>query len=134
MNEQELIKEAFLAMKKSYSPYSKFPIGAAILCKDGTVYRGTNIENASYSLSMCAERIALYTAFSDGKTKDDIKAIAIAANSKSIATCCGACRQVISELCNKDVNIYFVNKRGQKLKMKVKDLLPHGFSKEDLAK
>lgn len=132
MNSEELIKEAKKALMRSYSPYSKFPVGAAILCKDGAIFYGANIENASYGLSMCAERIAIYTAYNAGKNKNDIKAIAVVTKSKNIVTSCGACRQVISELCDENTPIYFANDNKKRLIMKVKDLLPHGINKEDI--
>ena len=96
MNEKtkkKLIAEAIEARKNSYCPYSGFAVGAALLCKDGTIFRGCNIENASFSLTNCAERTAVFKAVSEGVTEFDT--IAIAAKTK--AWPCGACRQVLNE-------------------------------------
>ena len=93
---QELVKSAIEARKLSSSPYSKFKVGAALLCKDGKVFLGANIENSSYPLCMCAERNALYNAMMDGYSKNDFVALAIAADTPEACSPCGACRQVIS--------------------------------------
>ena len=97
---QELIKQAIEARKQSYCPYSGFAVGAALLCGDGTVYTGCNIENASYSPTNCAERTAFFKAVSEGKR--EFVAIAIVGGSEELQKCypCGVCRQVMSEFCD----------------------------------
>ena len=92
---QKLIDCATVAREKSYSPYSRFGVGAALLCEDGTIYEGCNIENASYGLTNCAERTAIFKAVSEGYTK--FKALAVVADTEGPCSPCGACRQVISE-------------------------------------
>lgn len=132
MDTQNLIEVAKEARKLSYSPYSHFAVGAAVLCSDGSVYPGANIENASYPLSMCAERNAVYNAYMDEKTKDDIIAICIIADSDRPCSPCGACRQVLSELIPEDALIIMVNLKGDKIETTIKDLLPYAFQGDDL--
>ncbi|AMK73011.1 MULTISPECIES: cytidine deaminase [Bacillus] len=130
MNRQELITEALKARDMAYTPYSKFQVGAALLTKDGKVYRGCNIENAAYSMCNCAERTALFKAVSEGDT--EFQMLAVAADTPGPVSPCGACRQVISELCTKDVIVVLTNLQGQIKEMTVEDLLPGAFSSEDL--
>ena len=132
MDYQKLIERAKEARKLSYSPYSHFPVGAALLTKDGKVYLGANIENASYPLCMCAERNAIYQSCLDGVRKDDIVAIAIVADTPNPCSPCGACRQVISELLRMDADIIMTNLKDETTVVKVKDILPFAFSEEDL--
>ena len=112
MNKQ-LISAATEARKLSYSPYSHFAVGAALLCKDGKVFVGANIENSSYPLCMCAERNALYNAMLNGYKKSDFMALAIVADTDEPCSPCGACRQVISELFPADGEIIMANLKGQ---------------------
>lgn len=130
MNKQELITEALKARDMAYAPYSKFQVGAALLTKDGKVYRGCNIENAAYSMCNCAERTALFKAVSEGDT--EFLMLAVAADTPGPVSPCGACRQVISELCTKDVIVVLTNLQGQIKEMTVEELLPGAFSSEDL--
>ncbi|MFC8961515.1 cytidine deaminase [Bacillus subtilis] len=130
MNRQELITEALKARDMAYTPYSKFQVGAALLTKDGKVYRGCNIENAAYSMCNCAERTALFKAVSEGDT--EFQMLAVAADTPGPVSPCGACRQVISELCTKDVIVVLTNLQGQIKEMTVEELLPGAFSSEDL--
>lgn len=102
---KSLYKKASTAKKNAYSPYSQFNVGAAILLTDGKIITGCNIENASYGLTMCAERTAIFSTISKGYRKGDIVAIAVSASSNNFSPC-GACRQVISEF-GKDINIMF---------------------------
>ena len=132
MDKQELINIAIEARSLSYSPYSHFAVGAALLCKDGSVYVGSNVENASYPLSMCAERNALYSAFMDHKTKDDFVALAVVGDTDSPITLCGACRQVISELFPMNAPIYMANLRGALKETTIAELLPFAFDGSDL--
>ena len=123
---------AIEAQNNAYAIYSKFKVGACLVLKDGNYIIGSNIENSSYGLTNCAERSALFTAYSLGYRKDDILGIAIASFSNPPASPCGACRQVISELMNEDAFVVFGNNAGEVNEVKVKDLLPLGFSKECL--
>jgi cytidine deaminase len=126
----QLIEEAKVAREKAYVPYSKFKVGAALLTEDGTVIHGCNIENAAYSMTNCAERTALFKAYSDGITK--FKAIAVVADTDGPVAPCGACRQVISELVGKDTKIILTNLNGAIKELSVEELLPGAFSPEDL--
>ena len=132
MNQQELIAKALIARKLSYSPYSKFAVGAALLCKDGEVFSGSNVENSSYPLCMCAERNALYNAMMHGYKKDDFLALAIVADTDEVCSPCGACRQVISELFPKEGKIYLANLKGDVKESNIEELLPFAFSGDDL--
>lgn len=132
MNSKELTKKAIEARNLSYSPYSNFAVGAALLCKDGKVFAGANIENASYPLCMCAERNALYNALMNGYKKSDFVALAIVADTEEVCSPCGACRQVISELFPRDGKIYLSNMKGDMKETNIDELLPFAFSGEDL--
>ena len=132
MNSNQLVEKAIEARKLSYSPYSNFAVGAALLCKDGRVFLGANVENSSYPLCMCAERNALYNAMMDGYKKEDFLALAIAADTEEACSPCGACRQVISELFPRDGKIYLSNLKGDFKETNIDELLPFAFSKEDL--
>jgi cytidine deaminase len=111
------------SIRYAYAPYSKFRVGAALLMKDGSVYTGCNVENASYGLSICAERVAIAKAVSAGKR--DLRAIAVIAE-KSEVTPCGACRQFISEF-GTDIDIIYI-KDGHIVVKKIADLLPEAFN------
>ncbi|KAA0560539.1 MULTISPECIES: cytidine deaminase [Bacillaceae] len=130
MNAEQLIQEAKLAREKAYVPYSKFKVGAALLSKDGKVYHGCNIENAAYSMCNCAERTALFKAYSEGDT--DYSMIAVVADTARPVPPCGACRQVISELCPKEMKVVLTNLKGDVEELTVAELLPGAFSPEDL--
>lgn len=131
MEYNELLKEAFEAMKNAYAPYSNYHVGACLLCKDGTKFKGANIENASFGATNCAERTAIFAAYACGKRKDDIEAIAIVSDGKRLAAPCGICRQVLSELINQDTPIVLSNGTDYKL-TNIKELLPMQFGSEDL--
>lgn len=124
---KENIIEAKKAYDKSYSPYSNFAVGAALKLKDGTYIHGANIENGSYGLSNCAERSALFSAYSMGYTKDDFVELTVIANSKNPISPCGACRQVMAELLNSDTNIVLTNLEGVIKNVTTVDLLPYSF-------
>lgn len=130
MNIDQLIDEAMKARDKAYVPYSKFGVGAALLTTDGKVYHGCNIENAAYSLCNCAERTALFKAFSEGDR--NFQMMAVVADTDRPCSPCGACRQVISELCPKDMKVVLRNLKGDILELTVEQLLPGAFSSEDL--
>jgi cytidine deaminase len=130
MDNTTLIDEAKIAMKKAYVPYSKFQVGAALLTEDDKVYHGCNIENAAYSMCNCAERTAIFSAYAHGDRT--FKALAVVANTDRPVSPCGACRQVISELCPKDMKVTLTNLKGNTLELTVEELLPGAFTPEDL--
>lgn len=132
MEPNELIQIAKDARAKSYSPYSHFAVGAALLCRDGTVYEGANVENASYPLCMCAERNAIYHALMEGKTSEDFEALAVVGDTDAPISPCGACRQVISELFPHDKPIYLANLKGDVMTTDPEELLPFAFDGESL--
>lgn len=130
MNIEKLIEESKKAREKAYVPYSKFGVGAALLTTDGKVYHGCNIENAAYSMCNCAERTALFKAYSEGDR--DFEMLAIVADTDRPCSPCGACRQVISELCSQDMKVVLTNLKGDVKEITVAELLPGAFSPEDL--
>lgn len=132
METKQLIELAKEARKLSYSPYSNFAVGAVILTKDGKIFKGSNIENASYPLCMCAERNAIYNAYMNGYKKEDLVSLTLVADTDAPCTPCGACRQVISELFPKNAPINMANMKGEVLTMTIEELLPLSFSGEDL--
>ncbi|MDT0162048.1 MULTISPECIES: cytidine deaminase [Bacillaceae] len=130
MKTEVLIEEAKKARDKAYVPYSNFPVGAALLTEDGKVYHGCNIENAAYSMCNCAERTALFKAYSEGDKK--YTAMAVVADTERPVPPCGACRQVISELCPNTMKVVLANLKGDINELTVEELLPGAFSPEDL--
>jgi cytidine deaminase len=132
MEEKELLNEAVKAREFAYVPYSKFKVGAALVSKDGQVFHGCNIENAAYSMTNCAERTALFKAYSDGVTEFDT--LVVTADTDGPVSPCGACRQVISELCDADMEVILTNLKGDIQRITVKELLPGAFSPKDLNK
>jgi len=120
---KELIKKAREAQQKAYSPYSKFKVGAALLTKSGKIYQGCNVENASYSLTVCAERVAIFKAVSDGET--EFETLVITSSAGDFTPPCGACRQVMSEF--GDFYIVMANSSDDTKTMKVSELLPGQF-------
>jgi cytidine deaminase len=102
----ELLQKAREAAEASYSPYSHFPVGAALLCEDGTVFTGTNVENRSFGLTNCAERSAIFSAISAGNSEFEAIAISTPGSEKAVAPC-GACRQVLSEFVSADFPVTF---------------------------
>ena len=132
MNKNELVAKAIEARKLSYSPYSNFKVGAALLCKDGKIFLGANVENSSYPLCMCAERNALYNAMMNGYKKSDFLSLAIAADTDEPCSPCGACRQVISELFPREGEIILSNLKGDIKSSNIEELLPFAFSGDDL--
>ena len=136
MRDSELIKESLEARKMAYTPYSHFNVGAALLTKDGRVYRGCNIENASYTPSNCAERTAFFKAVSDGIM--DFSAIAIVGGpaktgSHSICSPCGVCRQVMMEFCDpKTFKIILGTDESDFKVYTLEQMLPLGFGPENL--
>ena len=126
---KKLIKEAEKARKRAYTPYSKFKVGAAVLCADGKIFIGCNIESASFGLAVCAERVAIFKAISEGSTK--FEAIAVVGDTDKPCSPCGACRQVVSEF-GEDIPLIMVNLKGDVKIKKIKELLPEAFGKNDL--
>ncbi len=131
MNREELIKEAFKAMENAYAPYSNYHVGAAVLTKDGQVTWGANIENASFGGTNCAERSAIFAAYSKGYRKEDIEALAIVSDGDRVCAPCGICRQVLSELIPQDAPIYLSNGK-ENVDMTIRKLLPMQFGTEDV--
>lgn len=127
---EELIAEAKKAMDKAYVPYSNFPVGAVLVTADGKIYHGCNVENASYTVGTCAERTAFFKAVSEGE-RHFSKLVVIAKTERPVPPC-GACRQVISEFCSKDMKVYLTNLKGDIQEYTVEQLLPGAFSPEDL--
>ena len=128
MPPEELCKLAVEAMSHAYVPYSGYKVGAALLCADGAVYQGCNIENAAYSPTNCAERTAFFKAVYDGHR--DFTAIAVCGGKDGVITGafppCGVCRQVMREFCRDDFLIYLVNGQGYET-VTLQQLLPYGF-------
>ncbi|MEG0177874.1 cytidine deaminase [Anaerorhabdus sp.] len=131
MKYQSVLDEAFEAMENAYAPYSNYHVGACVLCKDGTTFKGANIENASYGAANCGERSAIFAAYSNGYRKNDIEAIAIVTDGDRIGAPCGICRQVLSELLDQDAPIILSNGKETVTKT-IRELLPMQFSGEDL--
>ncbi len=132
LSPEELLDKAKQARALSYSPYSHFAVGAALECADGSVFCGANIENASFPLSMCAERNAIYHALMRGKKKEDFVSLAIVADTDEPCSPCGACRQVLWELFPLDAPIYLGNLKNETKYVTAKELLPFAFRGEDL--
>ena len=128
---QDILDRAFEAMENAYAPYSNYHVGACVLTKDNKYFLGANIENASYGLTNCAERNAIFQAYSNGYRKNDIEAIAIVSEGKTLATPCGACRQVLVELLERHTPIVLSNHKIDKI-TNIEELLPMSFTEEDL--
>ena len=134
ISDKELIALANAARERSYCPYSGFSVGAALLTSSGKVYTGANIENASFTPTVCAERVALFTAVHAGETKFDAIAVVGGPSGRAaekLFTPCGVCRQVLSEFCNSDMKV-IVATDSKTLVTTLDDLLPHGFGKESM--
>jgi cytidine deaminase len=127
VDEKKLIQKAREARRKAYAPYSKFKVGAAILSQKGKIYTGANVECASYGLTACAERVAVYQAVLCGERK--FKKIVVIADSKDPITPCGLCRQVLSEF-GDNLEVICVNLEGKIKRFKLKELLPFSFKKK----
>src|SRR5690625_860605 len=125
-----LIEKAKEVRLKAYAPYSNFLVGAAVLTNSDKIYVGCNIENSSYSLTCCAERVAIFQAISAGAT--NIKAMAVVGDADEPISPCGACRQVMSEFINLDTPIYLANISGVINELTINDLLPLAFGAKQL--
>ena len=128
----EIIAKAREAREASYSPYSHFAVGAAILMKNGDYVLGCNVENSSYGLSICAERNAMFQMISRGYKKEDAVAMCIIGATDTPISPCGACRQVMEELLPKDCKIILTNLKGDVKEMLNEELLPYSFSEDSL--
>lgn len=130
MTDQELVKKAFEMHRFSYVPYSHFPVGAALLCEDGRVFTGCNVENAAYGSTICAERTAILKAVSEG-CREGWTAIAIAGQGEDFCWPCGACRQMLYEFAP-GIRVLAARKDGQYAQAVLADLLPNGFGPKSL--
>jgi cytidine deaminase len=126
---EELVERAKAVLNNAYAPYSKFKVAAAVRTKSGRVYTGVNIENASYGLTICAERVAVFKAVSEGDR--DIEAVAVYTDTEEPTPPCGACRQVIAEF-NPDALIVMAS-RKKTVVVRLSELLPHAFTRKNLA-
>ncbi len=135
MKNSELIKLALEAREKSYSPYSGFAVGAALLCKSGNVFAGCNIENSGYSATNCAERTAIFKAVSEGETEFERIAVVGGNSDEKIPSeyCppCGICRQVMREFCDADFEIVIAKSESDYKVMTLAELLPMSFDKRE---
>ncbi|GKW45943.1 cytidine deaminase [Planococcus sp. NCCP-2050] len=127
MNKEQLMESARSMKERAYIPYSKFPVGAALLMKDGTVVNGVNVENVSLGATNCAERTAIFTAVAQGYKKGDFEAIAVAGNTENYLPPCSICRQVMAEFCSPEMPMYLTNEKKEILELKLKELLPYAF-------
>ena len=134
MDKKDLFNLAKDAMKKSYAPYSNYNVGAALLCKNEKIYKGCNIENASYSLTNCAERTALFSAISNGEKEFVAICIVGGINGEinDYAMPCGACRQALAEFCNEDFKVYIGIDEDNIKEYTLNELLPYSFNKSKL--
>ncbi len=134
MDKKDLFILAKAAMEKSYAPYSNYNVGAVLLCKNGNTYKGCNIENASYSLTNCAERTALFSAIANGEK--EFKAICIVGGKNGkitdYAMPCGACRQALAEFCNENLKVYVGISENDIKEYTLDELLPYSFNKSKL--
>lgn len=135
MTPEKLIEMAIEARKSAYAPYSGYRVGAALLGKSGKVYLGCNIENASYTPTVCGERVAIFKAVSEGEKK--FEAIAVCGGNKEEITGsfppCGVCRQVLREFCDPDdFKVYLIGKQGTYKTLTLGELLPYSFSSDNM--
>lgn len=128
----DITRRAFDVLPNAYVPYSGFRVGACIALRDGSYVTGVNVENASYGLTNCAERSAVFAAYSQGYRREDIVAMAVVTEAKSLTTPCGACRQVLSELLLADTPIVLANKREERV-TNIRELLPDCFGEDSLS-
>ncbi len=126
---EELIKTASDVRKKAHAPFSKFKVGAAVATVDGEVFAGCNIESASYGLTVCGERVAIWKAISEGKK--EFSHIAVVVDTKRLTPPCGTCRQIIWEFCG-DIPVTLANLSGDTETMQMSELLPKAFDNKFL--
>ncbi len=130
MTDRELVDLAFTMLEHSYSPYSHFPVGAALLCADGSVFTGCNIENSAFGSTICAERTAAVKAISEGHRTDWVR-LAVVGNSEDYCWPCGACRQFLYEFAP-DLPVLIARADRQFVKLPLKELMPYGFGPDSL--
>lgn len=129
---QDLMEKARSVLGRAYVPYSHFPVGAALLMKDGQVITGVNVENVSFGATNCAERSALFSAISQGYPPKSVKAIAIAGISQGFLSPCSICRQVMVELCDPETTVYLSNADEEIMETTVAELVPLAFDHLDV--
>lgn len=127
---KELTRKAIEAKSKAYAKYSNFHVGAALITDKGKTFLGANIENSSYGLTICAERTAAFQAIIEGER--NFQAIAISGDTEEFLPPCGACRQVLADLCGKDLDVILTNTKGEIKTFKLSELLPYSFGEEFL--
>ena len=132
MEQVKLANIAKQASENAYAPYSNFKVGASLVTKDGKVYKGCNVENASYGLTNCAERTCLFGAYAHGVKKEDIVMMCIYSPKNHVVSPCGACRQVMSELIPSDCEVILAYGENGIIKTNMKELLPLSFTSEDM--
>jgi cytidine deaminase len=125
-----LIDAARTARKNAHAPFSKFKVGAAVRAKSQKIYSGCNVENASYGLTVCAERIAIFKAVSEGELSG-FETIVVVTNAKKLTPPCGACRQIIWEFCG-DIKVVLANLKGKTQSFRMSELFPHPFDAASL--
>jgi cytidine deaminase len=125
----ELARRARLARRRAHAPFSRFKVGAALRTAEGEIVTGCNIENASYGLTICAERVAVFKAVSDGQRRFD--AISVAVDSPKLAAPCGPCRQILWEFCG-DIWVHMVDLGKKSLTLRMSELLPYPFDRRNL--
>ena len=125
----KLMSAAIEARRRAHAPFSNFQVGAALEAEDGRIFTGCNIENATYGLTMCAERVAMFKAISEGARR--FRAIAVATGAATLTPPCGACRQILWEFAG-DLSVELGNERGQTETFRMRDLLPNAFDSRSL--
>jgi cytidine deaminase len=131
-NQDKLIEEATAAREKAYTPYSHFKVGAALECRDGRIFHGCNVENASYGLCNCAERTAFFSAVAAGYRPGDFVGLAVIGQTDGPIAPCGACRQVILELGGNELPVVLTNLKGDVFETTAAKQLPNAFGGVDL--
>ena len=131
MDKEDLFNQALEMKERAYTPYSHFKVGASVLADNGKLYGGCNIEIASYSPTICAERVAIFKAISDGAKR--IEAIAVTGDAKDTMPC-GVCRQVLVEFADPGAKVYIVNGKDDFKEYTLEEILPYSFSKSDLGR
>jgi len=129
MDSENLVQRATEAREHAYAPYSSFKVGAALLASNGRVFTGCNVENATYGLTVCAERVALWKAVSEGER--EFVAVAVVADGERPPSPCGACRQLLWEFCD-DIEVITANLRGARQSYHLSELFPHPFDRTSL--
>lgn len=129
---KDILDKAFEVMEKAYAPYSNYHVGACVKTKDCKYHVGANVENASYGLTNCAERSALFHVYSLGYRQEDIVSMALVTGGNTLGSPCGACRQVMIELLNKDTPVVIANTNLQAMVTTIAELYPFSFTSNDL--